>query len=147
MIELHVASNISSTWVLDTGCGTNICNSCHGLRSARHIRAEEAPNLGLGDGSRIITRVVGVFDLHLSNGFVISLDPCYLVDNLIRNIVSVSYLFKLGLEINFSVNGCSLLSSDKTIICDAHIDNGIHVLNTDYKTTLSIEQGTKRQRE
>ncbi|GAV69348.1 hypothetical protein CFOL_v3_12849, partial [Cephalotus follicularis] len=79
MINLHVASNFSYTWVLDTGCGTNICNSWQGLRSARQLRAEEAVDRRLGDGSRIITRVIGVFDFHLFNGFVISLDPCYLV--------------------------------------------------------------------
>ncbi|GAV56883.1 hypothetical protein CFOL_v3_00424 [Cephalotus follicularis] len=50
MIELYVASYISSTWVLDTGCGTNICNSWQGLRSARQLRAEEEVDLRLGDG-------------------------------------------------------------------------------------------------
>ncbi|GAV62789.1 zf-CCHC domain-containing protein/UBN2_2 domain-containing protein, partial [Cephalotus follicularis] len=27
MIELFLVENVSSTWVLDSGCGTNICNS------------------------------------------------------------------------------------------------------------------------
>ncbi|GAV68241.1 UBN2_2 domain-containing protein, partial [Cephalotus follicularis] len=79
MIELNLAYKVSSTWVLDTGYGTNICNSLQGLRNARLLGAEDAVDQRLGDGFRIITRVVGVFYLHLPIGYVLTLNPCYFV--------------------------------------------------------------------
>ncbi|GAV70623.1 UBN2_2 domain-containing protein [Cephalotus follicularis] len=57
MIELFLATNVSSTWVLDSGCGTNICNSLQGLRGARQLREAEALDLRLGDGSRITLKI------------------------------------------------------------------------------------------
>ncbi|GAV56922.1 zf-CCHC domain-containing protein, partial [Cephalotus follicularis] len=57
MIELNLALNSSSSSVLDTGCGTNLCNSLQGLRKVRKLGAGEL-DLRLGDGSRIIAQAV-----------------------------------------------------------------------------------------
>ncbi|GAV61354.1 zf-CCHC domain-containing protein/UBN2_2 domain-containing protein, partial [Cephalotus follicularis] len=57
MIELNLSLNSSSSWVLDTGCGTNLCNSLQGLRKVRKLRAGDF-DLWLGDGSRIIAEAV-----------------------------------------------------------------------------------------
>ncbi|GAV70834.1 hypothetical protein CFOL_v3_14332 [Cephalotus follicularis] len=35
MAEHNLVLNSSSSWVLDTGCGTNLCNSLQGLRKVR----------------------------------------------------------------------------------------------------------------
>ncbi|GAV56472.1 zf-CCHC domain-containing protein/UBN2_2 domain-containing protein, partial [Cephalotus follicularis] len=78
MIELNLALNSSSSWVLDTGCGTNLCNSLQGLRKVRKLGAGEL-DLRLGDGSRIIAQAVGVHDISLCNNFILTLDPCYFV--------------------------------------------------------------------
>ncbi|GAV76738.1 zf-CCHC domain-containing protein/UBN2_2 domain-containing protein, partial [Cephalotus follicularis] len=78
MIELNLALNSSSSWVLDTGCGTNFCNSLQGLRKVRKLGAGEL-DLRLGDGSRIIAQAVGVYDISLCNNFILILDPCYFV--------------------------------------------------------------------
>ncbi|GAV85195.1 zf-CCHC domain-containing protein/UBN2_2 domain-containing protein, partial [Cephalotus follicularis] len=53
MSELNLALNSSSSWVLDTGCGTNLCNSMQRLRKFRKL-GEGDLHLRLGDGSRII---------------------------------------------------------------------------------------------
>ncbi|GAV73748.1 zf-CCHC domain-containing protein, partial [Cephalotus follicularis] len=78
MIELNLALNSSSSWVLDTGCGTNLCNSLQGLRKVRKLRAGDL-DLRLGDGSRIIAEAVGIYDITLCNGYVLTLDPCYFI--------------------------------------------------------------------
>ncbi|GAV81797.1 zf-CCHC domain-containing protein/UBN2_2 domain-containing protein, partial [Cephalotus follicularis] len=57
MIELNLALNSCSSWVLDIGCGTNLCNSLQGLRKVRKLRAGDL-DLRLGDGSRIIAQAV-----------------------------------------------------------------------------------------
>ncbi|GAV86700.1 zf-CCHC domain-containing protein/UBN2_2 domain-containing protein, partial [Cephalotus follicularis] len=78
MIELNLALDSSSSWVLDTGYGTNLCNSLQGLRKVRKLRAGDL-DLRLGDGSRIIAEVVGMCDVTLSNGYELTLDPCYFI--------------------------------------------------------------------
>ncbi|GAV88049.1 UBN2_2 domain-containing protein, partial [Cephalotus follicularis] len=78
MIELNLALNSSSSWVLDTGCGTNLCNSLQGLRKVRKLGAGDL-DLRLGDGSRIIAQAVGVYDITLRNSFILTLDPCYYI--------------------------------------------------------------------
>ncbi|GAV67577.1 zf-CCHC domain-containing protein/UBN2_2 domain-containing protein, partial [Cephalotus follicularis] len=78
MIELNLALNSSSSWVLDTGCGTNLCNSLQGLRKVRKLRVGDF-DLRLGDGSRIIAKAVGIYDITLCNGHVLTLDPCYFI--------------------------------------------------------------------
>ncbi|GAV90390.1 zf-CCHC domain-containing protein/UBN2_2 domain-containing protein, partial [Cephalotus follicularis] len=78
MIELNLALNSSSLWVLDTECGTNLCNSLQGLRKVRKLGARDL-DLRLGDGSRIIAQAVGICDVNLCNGYVLTLDPCYFV--------------------------------------------------------------------
>ncbi|GAV74169.1 hypothetical protein CFOL_v3_17650, partial [Cephalotus follicularis] len=72
------ALNSSSSWVLVTGCGTNLCNSLQRLRKVRKLKAGDL-DLRLGDGSRIIAEVVGMCDVTLSNGYVLTLDPCYFI--------------------------------------------------------------------
>ncbi|GAV63413.1 hypothetical protein CFOL_v3_06931, partial [Cephalotus follicularis] len=57
MIELNLALNSSSSRVLDTGCGTNLCNSVQGLRKVRKLGVGEL-DLRLGDGSRIIAQAI-----------------------------------------------------------------------------------------
>ncbi|GAV68036.1 zf-CCHC domain-containing protein/UBN2_2 domain-containing protein, partial [Cephalotus follicularis] len=78
MIELNLALNSSSSWVLDTECGTNLCNSLQGLRKVRKLGAGDL-DLRLGDGSRIIAQAVGICDVNLCNCYVLTLDPCYFV--------------------------------------------------------------------
>ncbi|GAV62051.1 zf-CCHC domain-containing protein, partial [Cephalotus follicularis] len=78
MIELNLALNSSSSWVLDTGCGTNPCNLLQGLRKVRKLGVGHL-DLRLGDGSRIIAQAVGMCAVNLCNGYVMTLDPCYFV--------------------------------------------------------------------
>ncbi|GAV71132.1 UBN2_2 domain-containing protein, partial [Cephalotus follicularis] len=78
MIELNLALNSSYSWVLDTRCGTNLCNSLQGLRKVRKLGDGDL-DLRLGDGSRINAQAVGICDVNLCNGYVLTLDPCYFV--------------------------------------------------------------------
>ncbi|GAV67444.1 UBN2_2 domain-containing protein [Cephalotus follicularis] len=54
--------NNSSTWVLDTGYGKNLCNLLQVLIKVRRLRAGDF-DLRLGDESRIIVEAVGIFDI------------------------------------------------------------------------------------
>ncbi|GAV69272.1 zf-CCHC domain-containing protein/UBN2_2 domain-containing protein, partial [Cephalotus follicularis] len=72
------ADNLHGASTSDTGCGTNLCNSLQGIRKVRKLGAGDL-DLSLGDGSRIISQAVGICDVNLCNGYVLTLDPCYFV--------------------------------------------------------------------
>ncbi|GAV77952.1 hypothetical protein CFOL_v3_21420 [Cephalotus follicularis] len=143
MIELNLALTRRSSWVLDTGCGTNLCNSLQGLRNVRKLGTGDL-ELRLGDGSRIIAEAVGIYDVTLCNGYVLILDPCYFISNVVRNIISVSYLRNLGLEIRFQDIRC-FAYSDNVCVGNGFIDNGLFVLTQ--PKILSIERSNRKDKE
>ncbi|GKB49496.1 hypothetical protein Tco_0900249 [Tanacetum coccineum] len=71
----------TKSWVYDTGCGTHICNTKHGLRGVRKLKQVEA---------------IGSDDLVLPNGLVICLDNCHYAPTITRGVVSVSRLVDNG---------------------------------------------------
>ncbi|GJW08310.1 retrotransposon protein, putative, ty1-copia subclass [Tanacetum coccineum] len=55
-----------NSWVYDTGCGTHICNTKHGLRGAKKLK-HGSLYLYVGNGVRAEVEAIGSFDLVLPN--------------------------------------------------------------------------------
>ncbi|GJT57763.1 retrotransposon protein, putative, ty1-copia subclass [Tanacetum coccineum] len=81
-IELFSFPN-NNSWVYDTGCGTNICNTKHGLRIERKLK-QRALYLYVGNGVHAQVEVIGSFDLVLPNGLVMCLDNCHYAPTITR---------------------------------------------------------------
>ncbi|KAK8533113.1 hypothetical protein V6N12_076394 [Hibiscus sabdariffa] len=96
----------SSSWVLDTGCGSHICTSVQGLHMRRNL-AKGDVDLRVGNGARVAALAVGTYVLSLPSGLVLNLENCYFVPSLTKNIISVSCLDKIGFEIIIKNNCCS----------------------------------------
>ena len=62
MIELFSRNSEPSTWVLDTGCGTHLCNNVQGLRNSRRLRNGEV-DLHLGNGAKLAAMCVGTYSI------------------------------------------------------------------------------------
>ncbi|GKC02206.1 zinc finger, CCHC-type containing protein [Tanacetum coccineum] len=75
-IELY--SFPSTSWVYDTGCGTHICITTHGLRRSRKLKPG-ALSLYMGDGHRAGVEAIGEFHLCLPSGLVLILHNCHYV--------------------------------------------------------------------
>nr|GEX24373.1 hypothetical protein [Tanacetum cinerariifolium] len=60
VIELNNILNRS--WIYDTGCGTHICNTTHGLRASRKLKPG-ALSLYVGNGQRKAVEAIGAFYL------------------------------------------------------------------------------------
>ena len=58
--------------------------------------AEEEVDLRMGNGARVVVVTVGEVNLKLANGHSFVLDTCYYVPFIIKNIISISCLNKLG---------------------------------------------------
>ena len=95
MIEVNMSLNQNATWVLDTACGSHICNSLQGLRRSRTLEEEEVI-LRMGNRARVAAEAVGSFDLHMPTGKTIILNNCYFVPSIVRNIISIPMLDLAG---------------------------------------------------
>nr|GEU78592.1 hypothetical protein [Tanacetum cinerariifolium] len=60
VIELNTILNRS--WIYDTGCGTHICNTTHGLRASRKLKPG-ALSLYMGNGQCEAVEAIGAFYL------------------------------------------------------------------------------------
>ena len=62
VIEINLST--STSWVLDTGCGTHICNNVQGLLRSRRLEKGEM-DLRVGNGARVAALAVGTYVLSL----------------------------------------------------------------------------------
>ena len=103
VIEVNLST--SASWVLDIGCGSHICVNVQELRSSRSLAKGEV-DLRVGNGARVATLAVGVYDLTLLSGLVFQLKNCYHVPVVSRNIISVSCLDVDGFHFIIMNNIC-----------------------------------------
>ncbi|KAK8662746.1 hypothetical protein V6N13_024637 [Hibiscus sabdariffa] len=89
---IDVNMSTSTSWVLDTGCGSHICSSVQGNLAKGDV------DLRVGNGARVVALAVGTCVLSLPSGLVLNLENCYFVPNLTKNIIFVSCLDKIGFE-------------------------------------------------
>nr|KAJ0200798.1 hypothetical protein LSAT_V11C600316020 [Lactuca sativa] len=100
MIEMGLFTFSSNTWVLDTGCGTHICNSLQGFRKSKDLKENEMV-LHVGKGARVTVQALRHFDLCLPSGLNLTLDNVCLITAITRNIILVLRLRKSGNDFKF----------------------------------------------
>ena len=144
MIEVNMSLNQISTWVLDTACGSHICNSLQGLRRSRTLEEEEVI-LRMGNGARVAAEAVGSFDLHMPTGKTIVLNNCYFVPSIVRNIISIPMLDLAGFSFVIQNNKCSILR-DNVLYGSGILNNGLYVCDVEHDL-LQIEHTNKRKRD
>ena len=79
--------------MLDTGCGTHLCNNVQGLRNSRRLRNGEV-DLRMGNRAKLAALYVGTYLVALPNGLVLDFDNYVDVPSLVKNIISISSLCK-----------------------------------------------------
>ena len=72
-------------WVLDTGCGSHICNNMKGLRNSRKLTKGEF-DLRVGNGVRVAVVAIGTYVLNLPSGLCLNLDNCFYVPALTKTL-------------------------------------------------------------
>ena len=109
VIEVNLST--STSWVLDTGCGSHICVNLQKLTRSRLLTKGEV-DLRVGNGARVAALAVGTYVLDLPNGLVLELDNCYYVPSITRNIISISFLDKKGFRFDIRNKCCSMFYDD-----------------------------------
>lgn len=125
VIEVNLST--STSWVLDTGCGSHICVNVQGLRRSRTLAKGEV-DLRVGNGAKVAALAVGTYHLSLPTGLVLELEDCYFVPAISKNIISVSCLDKKGFSFIIKNNRCLFYLND---ICYgvAQLFNGLYILD------------------
>ncbi|KAL1225710.1 Retrovirus-related Pol polyprotein from transposon RE1 [Cardamine amara subsp. amara] len=106
VIEVNVTSSVSTSWVLDTGCGAHICTNMQALSNKRKVEKGQV-ELRVGNGARVAALAVGTYHLSLPSGLVLDLHNCYYVPAISRNIISVSCLDLDGFDFSIKNKCCS----------------------------------------
>ncbi|KAK8495060.1 hypothetical protein V6N12_055207 [Hibiscus sabdariffa] len=88
---IDVNMSTSSSWVLDTGCGSHICTSVQGLHTRRNL-AKGDVDLRVANGARVAALAVGTYVLSLPRGEYLSQD----FDELLKECGIVSQLTPPG---------------------------------------------------
>ncbi|GJU89919.1 hypothetical protein Tco_1302342 [Tanacetum coccineum] len=104
MIELFNLTHKLNSWVYDTGCGIHICNTLQGFRVKRKLSYGEQ-YLHVGNGAQAAVEVIGVFNLVLPSGLVLSLNNFHYAPFIVRGVVSFSCLLDLGFVHTVTSNG------------------------------------------
>ncbi|KAK2395944.1 secreted RxLR effector protein [Trifolium repens] len=125
VIEINLST--STSWVLDTGCGSHICTNVQELKESRELAKGEV-DLRVGNGARVAALAVGTYNLSLPSGLIIQLKNCYYVPAISRNIISVSCLDKFGFSFIIKNNCCSIYLND-IFYANAQMYNGLYVLD------------------
>ena len=127
VIEVNLST--STSWVLDTGCGSHICVNVQELKRSRSLAKGEV-DLRVGNGAKVAALAVGTYILNLPTGLVLELDNCYYVPSITKNIISISCLDKKGFSFIIKDNCCSIYLNDM-LYGIAQLINGLYVLNFD----------------
>ncbi|KAK2429799.1 secreted RxLR effector protein [Trifolium repens] len=125
VIEINLST--STSWVLDTGCGSHICTNVQELKESRELAKGEV-DLRVGNGARVAALAVGTYNLSLPSGLIIQLKNCYYVPAISRNIISVSCLDKFGFSFMIKNNCCSIYLNN-ILYANAQMYNGLYVLD------------------
>ncbi|GJU71067.1 retrotransposon protein, putative, ty1-copia subclass [Tanacetum coccineum] len=107
MIELFNLTHKINSWVYDTRCGIHICNTLQGFRVKRKLSYREQ-YLHVGNRAQAAVEAIGVFDLVLPSGLVLSLNNCHYAPFIIRGVVSFSRLLDLRFVHTVTSNGISV---------------------------------------
>ena len=124
---IEVNLSISTSWVLDTGCGSHICSNVQGLRNRRTLARGEV-DLRVGNGAKVAALEIGDYSLTLPSGLVFNLKDCYYVPAMSRNIISVSCLDNDGFTFIIENNAITIHRGD-IFYGNALLNNGLYVLN------------------
>ena len=141
MIDTYLSYRDSASWVLDTGCTSHICSDSQKLTSKQKLRKGEV-ELRMGNGAGVAALTLGVVNLKLSSGDYLSLEECYYVPSIVKNIISVSCLDKMRYTLIIRDKCCSVYLGSKLVVT-APLVNGLYLIDVSYYN-LQIDVALKK---
>ena len=91
VVKLFLLACTIGTWCVDTRATNHVYNSLQGFQETRRL-AEGEIYLWLRDTSNVAAITVRVVSLYFSKGKVLVLQDCLYIPNVIKTLISISYL-------------------------------------------------------
>ncbi|CAA0827628.1 cysteine-rich RLK (RECEPTOR-like protein kinase) 8, partial [Striga hermonthica] len=139
-VEVNLSVNDSS-WVLDTGCGSHICNELQMMARSRKLEHDETI-LRTGNGARVAALAVGTVNLVMNGGNCLSLNNCLYVPEIIKNIISIPVLDREGYKFVIGKGKCSIFQ-DTSFIYSGNLTNGLYTISPQ-RNILTIQQNKRK---
>ena len=127
MIDTYLSYRDSTSWVLETGYVTHVCNDFQKLTSKRKLNKGEV-ELRMENGARVVAIALGFVNLKLLFKDFISLEECHYVPCIVNNIISVSCLDKMGYTLIIKDKCCSIYLGSKLVVT-APLVNGLYLID------------------
>ena len=144
MIDTYLSYRDSTSWVLDTGCTSHICNDSQRLTSKRKLRKGEV-ELRMGNVAIVAAVALGVVNLKLPSGDYLSLEECNYVPSIVKNIISVSCLDKMGYTLIIKDKCCSIYLGSK-LVATAPLINGLYLIDVS-SYNLQVDVALKKSKQ
>ena len=144
MIDTYLSYRDSVSWVLDTGCTSHICNDSQRLTSKRKLRKGKV-ELRMGNDARVAAVGLGVVNLKLPSGDYLSLEVCHYVPSIVKNIISVSCLDKMGYTVIIKDKCCSIYLGSK-LVATTPLVNVLYLINvSSYNLQMDVALKKSKQ--
>ena len=144
MIDTYLSYRDSTSWVLDTGCTSHICNDSQGLKSKQKLRKGEV-ELRMGNDARVAVVALGVVNLKLPSGDYLSLEECHYVPSIVKNITLVSCLDKMGYTLIIKNKCCSIYLGSKLVVT-APLVNDLYLIDvSSYNLQMDVAPKKSKQ--
>ena len=144
MIDTYLSYRDSTSWVLDTGCSSHICNDSQRSTSKRKLRKGEV-ELRMGNDARVAVVALGVVNLKLPSGYDLSLEECHYVPSIVKNIISVSCLDKMGYTLIIKDKCCSIYLGSKLVVTTPLV-NGLYLIDvSSYNLQMDVALKKSKQ--
>jgi hypothetical protein len=92
-VEVNISVN-NANWVLDTACGSHLCNDKQVMRTTRPLEPKDWI-LRLGNGAKVAAEAIGDVELDVGHCKLVLRD-CLYVPTLIKNLISIPVLDQEG---------------------------------------------------
>ncbi|GFP93482.1 retrovirus-related pol polyprotein from transposon tnt 1-94, partial [Phtheirospermum japonicum] len=126
-IEVNLSVD-SSSWVLDTVCGSHLCNDLQLMARSRRLDVGETYQR-MGNGARVAAEAIRTVYLSVLNSdYQVVLNNYLYVPTLIRNLISIPVLDSEGFSFVFGSSVC-LIHKDNKVICKGQLVNNLYGLN------------------
>ncbi|GKA56270.1 zinc finger, CCHC-type containing protein [Tanacetum coccineum] len=128
IFTIELFSFPGKSWVYDTGCGINICNTTQGLRESRKLKPG-ALSVYMCNGQRATVKAIGTYDLYLPSGLVLALHNFSRNNMVYFSVVPRDGIFEIDLS-NSNTNNSSMyvvsnkrakLNLDSTLLCHCRL--------------------------
>ena len=99
----------------------------------------------MGNGARVATMALGVVNLNLPSGDYLYFEECYYVPSIVKNIISVSCLDKMGYTLILKDKCCSIYLGSK-LVFTVPLVNGLYLIDVSFYN-LQMDVALKKSKQ